>query len=135
MRDADFSGAEVNTFAKEIRGKFEKQLSKIPARQQIAEERDDGVQQVDILKTYEEKAIKALKNSGQLMKKIRNTGAPWGEVQAFLLDYFPDDFYDRKQQAYYLVPKALNQILGLQGDAWESYRPEERNTAYVRVIK
>lgn len=34
--------------------------------------------------------------------------------------------------AYALVPKALNQILGKQDEAWHSFR-NDRNTTYVKA--
>jgi hypothetical protein len=90
----------------------------------------------DVKETFENGAIQALKRNEDLLEKIRNGGAAWGSVKAFLKDSLPTTLEDRErdQLAYALVPKALNEILGPQDEAWHSFRNERRNNyMYVRT--
>ncbi len=68
------------------------------------------------------------------MGKIRNSDAAWGSVKAFFLHHLPETLDDRSGIAYALVPKALNEILRPQDEAWHSFKnPDRGNTAYVRA--
>lgn len=89
---------------------------------------------VDVIAAFETKAIDALRADAELMGKIRNSGAAWGSVKAFFLYHLPETLDDRSGIAYALVPKALNDILGPQDEAWHSFKnPDRNNTAYVRA--
>jgi hypothetical protein len=86
----------------------------------------------DVLAAFEQSAIQALLNNAELMDRIRGAGAPWGAVKAFLLEHLPSSLEDRGNLAYRLVPKALDNILGRQGEAWHAFR-NERGSTYVRA--
>ena len=137
LKDPDYNAVPASTFATNIRGRFQEQLKAVGIVHRVADEHNDGDdEEIDILETYAEKAIAELRSNEDLMNRIHSAnGAAWGSLKAFILQQFPENFLDRENQAYHLVPKALNQILGVQGEAWESYKNEERNTAYVRTIK
>jgi hypothetical protein len=88
----------------------------------------------DPLVDMEQRAISALEKDEPLMLRIRSEqGAAWGSILAFLLQHIPEHVDDRRNVAYNMVPKALNQIVGPQHQAWEAYRNQRRgNTTYVR---
>jgi hypothetical protein len=90
----------------------------------------------DVKETFENGAIQALRRNEDLLAKIDNGGAAWGSVKAFLKENLPTTLEDRErdQLAYALVPKALNEILGPQDEAWHSFRNEQRDyKTYVRT--
>lgn len=96
----------------------------------------EGVDQpVDVLADMEQKAIDALGRNQDLMDKIRSDfGGAWGSVKAFLLTELPEHLDDRDTIAYHLVRKAMDKLIGVQNQAWESYRnPARGNKTYVRV--
>jgi hypothetical protein len=96
----------------------------------------EGIDQpVDILADMEQKAIDALGCNQELMDKIRSDfGAAWGSVKVFLLAELPEHLDDRDNIAYHLVRKAMDKLIGVQNQAWESYRNSARgNKTYVRV--
>jgi hypothetical protein len=85
-----------------------------------------------VLAVYEHRAIEALRDDVKLMHKVRSGGVAWGTLKAFLADHLPETLDDRDKLAYYLVPKALDEILGRQGAAWLSFK-NERGTTYVKA--
>lgn len=89
----------------------------------------------DVKETYERNAIRALRSAEDLIQKIKDGGAAFGEIKAFLKDRLPESLDGRDRLAYELVPRALNEIFGPQDEAWHSYLHEQRNTRYVRTGK
>jgi hypothetical protein len=96
----------------------------------------ESEEQVDALKTVEDRAIDALRNDETTLTRIRSEqGAAWGTVKAFLLDQLPEHLDDRETIAYHLVRKAMDRLHGPQGTAWESYKSQARGgVTYVRLI-
>lgn len=91
---------------------------------------------VDVVGAFERNAITAFRGNADLMARIRAGGVAWGSVKAFFLDNLPGSLEDRDSIAYNLVPKALDEILGPQNEAWHTFRnPERNNTTYVRAGK
>ena len=86
---------------------------------------------VDMLRSLEADAI-TLFRASECPEKIKSQGMAWGSIRAFFLEHLPEDMDDRGQLAYQLVSKALDDLLG--EDKWETYRPEGRNTTWVRPI-
>ncbi len=143
--DPDYNGTPANTFASVIRSRFQQEISAVEAAHRVVEKRSDDddddddvgtTDEIDVLETYAEKAIRELSDDAELMRRIRSdVGVAWGSLNAFVKERFPESFLDREAQAYHTVPKALNRILGPQGEAWESYKNEDRNTTYVRILQ
>lgn len=161
--DENYDRAAVPTFAAEMKREFDDQLQEAmldipPDRQSAGNGRSlapipgsdpfldfedfdleglspdgDSVEKPDVKETFERNAIQALKTADELMQRIENGGVAYGKVKAFLIKRLPETLEDRDQLAYELVPKALNEILGPQDEAWHSYRNEQRNTTYVRA--
>jgi hypothetical protein len=95
---------------------------------------EDDESKTDILALYEAKAIEALA-ADPLMARIRGEGAPWGGVKAFLLDQLPDVLDDRDTVAYNLVRKALDRLIGIQNEAWHSFKNPRTNKTWVKSGK
>jgi hypothetical protein len=151
-RDADYNQPAAETYARTLRQQFEATqreagIPLIPVGEPADESGEapdqDGLfgldeievpKGVDVIAAFETRAIEALRSDEELMGKIRNSGAAWGSVKAFFLHHLPETLDDRSGIAYALVPKALNEILGPQDEAWHSFRnPDRGNTAYVRA--
>ncbi len=92
-------------------------------------------QPVDVLGQIEARAIAALRGDADMMGRVRSdTGAAWGSLKASLLEQLPKELDDRDTIAYHLVRKAMDEIIGPQNQAWESYKnPQRGYKTYVRL--
>lgn len=148
LRDPNFDQSETDTFATELLTEFHSFLENRTTA--VAIEDPDEVETsasgtetstdqtddepIDVLAVYENSAIEALRSNEDLMTKIKNQGVAWGTLKAFFASVLPPTLDDRDQLAYNLIPKALNRILGVQNQAWHSFRnPERNNTSYVKA--
>ena len=86
----------------------------------------------DVLAVIKNQAINDLRNDAHLLEKIRVEGFPWGGLTAFFKDHLPAKMDSRNDAAYYLVAEALNQLLGPQDVAWESYKNSKTGKTWVR---
>lgn len=157
LRDALYNRAAAATYGQVLREEFAGTLRQVgvpiasPAGGNDDADRGDGFagingqldmegdvaeQGIDVVAAFERNAIKAFKDNADLMEKIKAGGAAWGTVKAFFVGHLPGSIEDRDSIAYHLVPKALNEVLGPQHEAWYTFRnPERNNTTYVRTGK
>jgi len=148
MLDTSYSRPAANTYAAELRALFggsatptqrsaQAPTVTLPEPPAAVDGGDtEGIDQPeDVLADMEQKAIDALAKNQELMDKIRSDfGAAWGSVKAFLLAELPEHLDDRDNIAYHLVRKAMDKLIGVQNQAWESYRnPARGNKTYVRA--
>jgi uncharacterized protein len=87
----------------------------------------------DAFKLVEQMAIEALRQDQRLMDRLRGNGAAWGSLKAFFFDRLPSQLDDRGGVAYRLVPKAMNEIFGEQGQAWDTFTHPERGATYIKT--
>lgn len=141
MRDKGYNQPAGNTYARTLRNTFSSTSQPnlptdiLPAQNPGGQSSADDVdaEPVDIMADIERKAIQTLKEDTNLMGKIESSeGAAWGSVKAFFMDHLPPHLDDRSDLAYRLVKKAMDSLYGVQDIAWEQYRHQTRNTAYVR---
>jgi hypothetical protein len=145
--DPTYDRPAAQTFGRQIREEFEQELrtadvplardqaepaTKLPSEGQLDFGGDIAAPGTDVLAAFERRATEALRDNAELMGRIRGDGAAWGAIKAFLLDHLPTSLEDVGNVAYRLVPKALNDILGQQDEAWHSFR-NERHIMYVRA--
>jgi hypothetical protein len=152
--DPTYGRPAAATFARAIREEFEQELRAAgvplatehasgdrqedePAAAPVSGELDLGgdiaAAGVDVMAAFERKAIDALAADSVWMPRVRSgDGAAWGSLMAVLQEHLPSSLQDRRDVAYRLVPKALNEILGVQGEGWHSYRNDEGKT-YVKA--
>jgi hypothetical protein len=80
----------------------------------------------DILAKIEDAAIEALRRNQQIMGWIHGEmGGWWWAVPSFWRDLLLEEVDNREDFAYQLVPKAMDRLLGPQGDGcWHTYRRE-----------
>jgi len=142
MADPAYKKPRAATYALELRKLFG---SAAPAAQAAAAQPSFALepteadaadeQPVDVLAQIETRAIAALRGDGDLMGRVRSDmGAAWGSLKAFLLKQLPNELDDRDTIAYHLVRKGMDEIIGPQNQAWESYKnPQRGNKTYVRL--
>ena len=138
MRDPDYNLPVGSTYAKTLLRTFgrENQLDLVnatgstPSLTQKAMEEES--EPIDIMAGIEAEAVNALRADKGLMTKLESDeGAAWGKVKAFFLEKLPEHLDDRDDLAYQLVKKAMDNIFGTQGHAWETFRNPSKVT-YVR---
>ena len=138
IRDADYNQPDGNTYAKVLRGTFEKDAGAsfvgatdggtTSTQLDLAEEAEP----VDVMAGIESRAINALRTNEKLMTKLESIdGAAWGSVKAFFLEHLPIHLDDRGQLSYRLVKKAMDAIFGAQDNAWETFK-NQSNVTYIR---
>jgi len=154
--DPAYNRPAADTFAIRLRRQFQNTLEQAARRDRTSQQgrgirtaegepmtealqpsTDDG-EPTDVLAIYESKAIEALRADRELIGKIKSEGIAWGTLKAFFSNILPLTLDDRENLAYQLVPKALNQILGPQYEAWHSFRRQTREgkpTTYVKAGK
>jgi hypothetical protein len=147
--DLKYNRPAAKTYARHLKDEFERTLQQAGIQVAIAvgepgeaegraaaiEPGADGtaVAGTDVIGAFEQRAIEALRQDGELIERIRTSGTAWGTLKAFLLGKLPETLEDRDNIAYHMVPKALNQVIGEQNVAWHAYRNEERHTTYIRT--
>src|SRR5262249_4494191 len=94
---------------------------------------DIAARGVDVISAFENRAIQALEEDADLMARVRDSGIAWGSLKAFFLEALPTTLDDRDTLAYNLVPKALNRILGQQGESWHTFRNPGTRATWVRA--
>lgn len=93
--------------------------------------------EIDVKEQYEQEAIRKLMGDKKTMDWIESEdGAAWGGIMAALEKALPSTLDNRGDIAYYLVAKALTQIYGEQGKAWEAGpNPKSRtNAVYCKLL-
>jgi DNA helicase HerA-like ATPase len=142
MADPAYKKPQAATYALELRKLFgaaaptEKTTPAQPSFALEPTEADTAEEQpVDVLGQIETRAIAALRGDADLMGRVRSDmGAAWGSLKAFLLEQLPKELDDRDTIAYHLVRKAMDEIVGPQNQAWESYKnPQRGYKTYVRL--
>lgn len=156
--DPTFTRAAASTYSRSLRESFEQELRQagipVAAERPVAEGSvslfdDDREQPVevsgldvggdiaapgtDVMASLENRAIRALEDNLDLIRRLRADGVPWGGLKAFLRDQLPESMEGRDDIAYNLVAKALNQIFGRQNDAWHTFRHPATNQTYARA--
>ena len=141
LLDPDFNRQPITTYARRLRERIGGMISSgtavssgaAPAEAAStggADQQGDATT-LDTLGALEARAIEALRNS-EHPQRIHSEGMAWGSIRAFFIERLPKELDDRGQIAFHLVPKAMNDLFGVQG--WETYTPEGRTTTWVRAI-
>jgi hypothetical protein len=156
-RDPEYRTPAAKTFAQELRARFEaavsasrtiatsdgkKEASAPPARVATPDlfTATDGAtpdEPEDVFETYAQGAIRQVAQNQALLDKIRNEGQPWMAVQDALMKALPDVIEDRRQEAYRLVTRFLNEVFGK--GKWKTERRQKKHsdgtTAWILVDK
>lgn len=153
-QDPKYDRAPVTTAAEGLRQRFANALASArgaaqaevqPGAKAVTPATHHGPEDVeadeaeDVLGSYEDAAIGALRADKNFLDELRRKGKPWRAVIERLKEALPDVLSDRDNLAYRLVPKAMNAIFGQQDTAWKSEkRPSSsgsKPTTWIVVIQ
>jgi uncharacterized protein len=158
-RDPSYGEPEAATYAAELRSQFDALVATVQdastsgdlaagsaglaadtlfrvgegAQTADREAYEDVDESPDAFKLVEQMAIEALRQDQRLIARLRGDGAAWGSLKAFFRDRLPSQLDDPGGVAYRLVPKAMNEIFGEQGQAWDTFTHPERGTTYIKA--
>lgn len=133
LADPLYNRSSEQVYAKSLRDRFAHELDQAAFVVEPDETSEESIP--DPLERFERRAIEALVRDNATMAKIKSEeGIAWGSLKAVLYEHLPESLIDRDDTAYHLVPKALEQILGPQDQAWQSYKHPQRGATYVKVV-
>ncbi|MEM3486263.1 MAG: DUF87 domain-containing protein [Candidatus Methanomethyliaceae archaeon] len=142
--DPDYSKPARDIFALKLKEKWANKIAvaaKEEKKQVSSAEYEDAsdtteeindVEGQDILEIIERRAIDSFKNS-DVPEKIRKSGVPWRGVMAKLESYLPEEWTDRADRAYNLVPKALSETFGEQEVGWSTEKRPKKSGSGTTV--
>ena len=81
---------------------------------------------------YRQLAVKAVKESRNIMKRLAGEGAAWGHLVGVIGEALPETLDDRKGKAYWLVQGTMTALFGERGKGWHTFRRTDTGTLYVR---
>lgn len=147
MIDPTFTRGAANTFANQLRSQNDQLVKQ--ALEYVSnslfdetvtaggflEDNHTNSEKPDVLEIYKQRAIDTLRSDVETLQKMRSgEGVPFGLIVGMLEKCFPQEFQDRNSIAYSMVPQALSEVFGHQGDGWHSYRNAQKNNkVYVRA--
>src|SRR5205814_637549 len=115
--DAHYDEPAIDTFAQELKAKFQGTLQDSLAYQHKVESNSEDehfiddtfgaeAEPVDAYATYKAKAIEAMRNNHNLLEELYKKGLPWGKVLGFLEGQLPTLIEERERNrvANNLVP-------------------------------
>lgn len=121
--DPDYNKSRIDNYVVELREHV------IEA---FGDEYDDT--QADPVELVEMRAMNDLRNDEDLVQRLNTEeGLAWGYLNRFFEERIPEEWENRSDMAYRLVPRALNEIFGPQDQGWEVFKSTNGKT-YVRVI-
>lgn len=80
----------------------------------------------DVLADIEQKARNAVAGNADLQRKLKGAGVPWWDLQRYITDQIPADMDGRRDLAYRMVPKVLDNLFGAQSKkgGWHSFKQD-----------
>lgn len=144
MRDHDYSRPAAATFAKTLRATFasmrEAPTEARPGRGEsvgsLFPVSADEAEPIDVMANLAQQAAKALRADAEIKRKLESDeGMPWYGLQRFLMETVLQNVEDRKQLAYDLLPKILNEVYGAQSHAWATFKHPSTGKTWIRITK
>jgi uncharacterized protein len=146
--DLGYAKPAAATFARTLKDRFELELRgavSVVAKQEppvpavgsddfeLAPEHEDTV--TDVLRTFEARAIGALRADVGLRGRLQSEGVPWGELMGYLAGQLPETLDNRDNIAYQLVAKAMVEIFGRQNESWHTEKKPGKTGKIVTFVK
>lgn len=127
LRDPNYTGKTIKTFAQGLKEKFNQQL--IDPETGLATNGDPMI-------AYRHTAVKAVSAIPNFKNRLSGSGISWGAIKAAVRDALPDvlDIQERDEMAYKMVREVLDEVLGPQDVCWETFKPDGRKTTYIRSL-
>ena len=139
-RDPSYELPAGSTFAQELKSKFSKSIvveqsqevsitegdENIDISEELESEEGEG-EPIDIYEANISSAINSLRNNVLLIEGIQQNGKPWYGIQIELMNALPDviDEEERRQIAYNIVPRAMNEIFG--DERWDTEKRPKKS--------
>lgn len=142
--DATYAKAAIDTFAQTLKAKFQTVLEErlehkveTPSMNdtQFLTENSVEMEAVDALALYKRQAIASFRANSTIMGQLSDRGISWGRAIDVLENALPDTLEDRHEVAYHLVRDALEQILGVENEAWYTFKKSTRQGKLTTWIK
>jgi hypothetical protein len=141
--DLKFEKAAVNTYAKELKVRFNNVVS--ASIKDLFSENDDWDKlgnpeepslqkdKIDPLEDMENATLAKFSKNDQLLQRIRKDGVPWGELNKYFEGQLPRELEDLSDRAYYMVKKALDKEFTQKGSGWYTFKNEKTGNTWVRA--
>jgi len=139
----DLSGARsaIETYASGLRREFSGTAGQSSSGAQSVgnsdAERSEGiavVEGVDPFRAAQQRAIQSLGKDEAFKRGLTGNGFPYGAVVGLLKNSLPSNLNDRDNMAYRMVPTALTQLLGPEGQAWQTERRDARDGRRITFV-
>ncbi len=144
MLDPEYNRQPATTYARQLRerisGMVVLETPAVLRDGSVAVASVDGDMQrggpptADPLHAIQMRATEALRESQHFEKVRTPDGVPWGTLNAFFEDVLPEALDNRREFAYRLVPKVMDELFGPQDEGWETFTPEGRTSTWIRAI-
>lgn len=145
LRDPNYDKSAINTYASQIKGKFENELKKIVEEVGTKDEvvnnpENDEISETsskDVFELYVTAALKRVRENQTLLEKITKGEAVWMALQSEIMNSLPASIENKKQVAYDSVPKFMDDVFGK--GKWRTIKKEmksdpSRTTPYFQII-
>lgn len=148
MRDKSFDLSTPDSYAAQLRNRYSQSLrsaGNILPVESLRDERTadagediEATGDLDISEVLRAAAIEQFRNNTTAQEQLRGNGIPWRGLMETLKEGLPDPAMvaDVDTWAYELVPYAMNEVFGPQGEAWSTERRQgkedpTKNTMWV----
>ncbi|MYE58774.1 MAG: hypothetical protein F4X35_04220 [Alphaproteobacteria bacterium] len=84
---------------------------------------------------YRQLAVKAVRESRNIMKRLAGEGAAWGHLVRAIEKELPDTLDNKNRKAYDLVRVTIVELFGLEGEGWHTFKQADTGRLYVRQGK
>jgi hypothetical protein len=133
--DPKYDRGPVQTFASNLRKKFEEDLEISIPGVLVPEPETTAAVAPDPFRSFQKQAIQALARNDSFRESIDANGIPWGVVIGMLKEALPSSLTDRDSVAYNLVSVAMNEIIGPKDEAWTTQRRGPKSTLFIVKTK
>ena len=119
--DGNYSLPRAKTFSEKL-------------KQEHAPIADPTTGEVDPLVIIRRQIVKTFQEDAELMSKFDNSdrGVTWGELKFRICEILPENYDNRDQLSFTMVPQVLNELLGDQDIHWESFKNQNNSTCVRR---
>lgn len=141
--DSRYEKAAVNTYAKELKNRFNYVIPSTPKElfsesdylDKLGNPEEPSLQRDknDPLEDMENAALDKFSKNELLLQRIRKDGVPWGELNKYFEGQLPQELEDLPDRAYYIVRKALDKVFVDKGAGWYTFKSEKTGNTWVRA--
>ena len=130
--DPKYDAGPISTYASQLRQRLLGDLQRVVAAESekgpsedehvSVEDEEIDSRPADFLKLAKKQAIDALRSDPDFKSSMDGDGMTWGVAKYKLKAALPDTIEDKDELAYDMIPEAMNELLGPQGQGWHTER-------------